>query len=217
MKALRFSALALAMAFAPLAASAQDGALAITAGFGSLDGSGNPLTGVPHEMPTAYSHLDTDNSDTVFSGSLTWFPSKQWGFEVWASQSAKQSVEIDNEPTPDQFAASYTVRPVMLSAQYHFAPMGRLKPFVGLGWHWTSVGGIKQDNALIDRFDLSGDNGWAAVAGLDVTLSGGWFARADVRYMDWSTERTEPGNATAPKKSTGMNSTYYGAAIGYRF
>ena len=53
-----------------------------------------------------------------------------------------------------------------------------------------------------------------AVAGFDVAISDGWFARGEARWMDWSTEATVDGAQAA---STNMDTTYYGVSLGYRF
>jgi outer membrane protein len=209
--------IALALAIAPATAFASDGrGFAFTAGYGSLDGGGNPLAGQPISMPGPLATIDHEDGDDVWSLSASWFVNDHWAIEVWTAPDAKQSVHIDTEFGPDIHLASYNTSPVTLMAQYHFGGMGRITPFVGAGWHWTNVGSVTT-NPTYDELvglDLSGDNGFAAVAGLDVAIAKGWFARGDVRWMDSSTDVS---SREIVKKSVKADKVYYGVSIGYRF
>ncbi len=209
--------IALALAIAPATAFAADGpGFAFTAGYGSLDGGGNPLSGVALEMPGPFATIDHDNSDDVWSLSASWFINQHFAIELWTAQGAEQSVQIDSEFGPDIAVAKYSTAPVTLMAQYHFGGFGRISPFVGAGWHWTNVSGISTNVAYdeVTGLKVSNDNGFAAVAGIDVAISQGWFARGDVRWMDASTDVSSLGMA---RQSVSADKVYYGVSIGYRF
>ena len=206
----KLRSLALALALAPCAAFAsQDtGNVAVTLGYGQSSGGGSPF-----QQIAGGNFLETDNDSGVLSGSFSWFVNDQWAIELWASGSSTHSTEIDVEPGHDIPFASFTSRPVSLTAQYHFPQIAqRVTPFVGAGWHWTSVGGLKfnPEEANLAGVTLANDSGVAVVAGVDIALSAGWFARADLRWMDWSTHAS-PGAASI---SANMDTTYYGASIG---
>ena len=210
--------IALALALAPATAFATDGpGFAFTGGFGNLDGGSNPLVGIPLEMPGPLATIDSDDSDTVWSVSASWFINKHWAIELWTSQGAEHNVHIDPEFAPDIKVAEYSTAPVTLMAQYHFGGMGRFTPFVGAGWHWTNVSGVSTNLAYqeVAGLKLSNDNGFAAVAGIDVAIAKGWFARGDVRWMDSSMDATT--TLYPMSRSVNADKTYYGVSIGYRF
>jgi outer membrane protein len=188
----------------------------VTAGYGALDGSGNPIGHVPIELPNAWSQVENDTDDNVWSASLTWFVDDHWAIEAWTAQGAKHRVEIDVEDAADIHLADYSSAPITATVQYHFGNIGRIVPFVGAGWHWTRIGDVNT-NAAYDEvagLKLSNDSGLAAVAGIDINLANGWFARADARWMDSSTDTSTYAGA---KESVSTDSTWYGLSIGYRF
>jgi outer membrane protein len=211
----KLRSLAMALALAPCAAFASQntGDFAVTLGYGQSNGGGSPF----EQLAGGGIFLETDNDSGVLSGSFTWYVNDTWALELWAADSTTHRTEIDVEPGHDIPLAEFTSRPVALTAQYHFPQIAqRVTPFVGAGWHWTSVGSLRFNPS---EFDVAGskvtnDSGLAVVAGVDIALAAGWFARADLRWMDWSTKASSPG---LPTLSANMDTTYYGASIGYRF
>ena len=220
MTPMRYLPLALALAIAPATAFATQETggtgLAFTAGYGMIDGGASPISHIDVALPTPQSHVESDNDDTVWAASLSFFFNDHWAIDGWMAQGAKHATEIDVEPGQDVSLASFTTAPIAFTAQYHFAPLGRIKPFVGAGWHWTRVSDVGTNAAVteIAGLHLGNDNGMTAVAGLDVAIADGWFARGEARWMDWSTEATVDG---VQATSTNMDTTYYGVSIGYRF
>jgi outer membrane protein len=221
MTLMRYLPLALALAIAPATAFATQETggtgLAFTAGYGAIDGGASPIAHIDVAMPTPQSHIESDNDDNVWAASLSFFFNDHWAIDGWIAQGAKHSTEIDVDPGNDVPVAHFTTAPIAFTAQYHFAPLGRFKPFIGAGWHWTRVSDLGTNDAVteIAGLNLGNDNGMTAVAGFDIAISDGWFARGEARWMDWSTEATI--DADVPAKSTNMDTTFYGVSIGYRF
>jgi outer membrane protein W len=207
-------AAAAVLALAPtVALAAQDGRFSATLGYGVLNSSNDSPVVSP--AGTLYDH---DNDDTVLSGSFTWHITDQWAVEAWTSQGATEKVEIDLENAPDIAVADFDVQPTSLMAQYHFTALhDRVTPFVGLGWHWTSVNGVSTNPAIDEAAGLKvdGDNGFAAVAGVDVALGKHWFVRGDLRYLDRDLASSTHHQPVA--RSSSATSMYYGASVGLRF
>ena len=203
------------LALAPFAASAQS--ISITGGYGQLDGSsGGPAVNVPVASPT--DHLDYDNEDASFTASIAWQFNDAWAMELWSAWPSERTIDVDVENGADIDVAQYDVRPVMLSVHYAFPEMAsRFRPFVGLGWQWTRVSDeqVAASQSQLQPLNIHGDDGLAAVAGIDIALNKSWFIRGDVRYLD-SELNTKSGIAQV-EMNTSANSMFYGASIGLRF
>jgi len=203
------------LALAPFAASAQN--VSITGGYGQLDGSsGGPAVSVPIASPT--DHLDYDNEDASYTASIAWHFNDTWAMELWSAWPSERTIDVDVENGADIDVAKYDVRPVMLSVHYAFPEMAsRFRPFVGLGWQWTKVGDEQAaaGQPQLQPLEIHGDNGLAAVAGVDIALNKSWFIRGDVRYLD-SELTTKSGTAQVATNHS-ADSVFYGASIGFRF
>jgi outer membrane protein len=203
------------LAFASFSASAQN--VSITGGYGKLDGSsGGPALDVPIASPN--DHLDYDNEDASYTASFAWHFNDTLAMELWSAWPSERSAEVDVENGADIAVAQYKVRPVMLSVHYAFPEMAsRFRPFVGLGWQWTKVSDehAAAGQPQLQPLQIHGDDGIAAVAGIDIALNKSWFIRGDVRYLD-SELNTKSGTAQVAM-NTSANSMFYGASIGLRF
>ena len=75
--------------------------------------------------------------------------------------------------------------PPTVSAQYHFIPNGKVRPYVGLGVNYTLF--FEED---IDGADLELDAsvGLAAQVGIDFDIGENMFLNVDVRYIDIETD-----------------------------
>lgn len=120
--------------------------------------------------------------------------------------------------TPAGKAASVGAQPVAVSGQYRFGSAdGTVRPFVGLGYHETNFseetatpGGALAGN----RIGMETAKGAIATAGVDVNLSPGWFARADVRYLHGNSEVKLNGVDAGEAK---LEPVVVGVGIGTRF
>ena len=202
------------LVLAPLTASAQQ--FSATGGFGFLQGGGQ-VPFLPADLP-AGATLDYDNDDIAFTASFAWHMNDAWALEAWMTWPSQRNVEVDPLNAADVPVATYDVRPVMLSMQYRFPTMAnRYRPFAGLGWQWTRIADeqINPNFAAIAPMQLDGDDGLAAVAGVDIDLNDTWFIRGDIRYLDSNVHSTY--GPAALTMSSSANTTFYGASIGARF
>ena len=202
------------LVLAPLAASAQD--FSATGGFGTLQGSGQ-VPFLPADLP-AGATLDHDNDDIAFTASFAWHMNDAWALEAWMTWPSQRNAEVDPLDAADIPVATYDVRPVMLTMQYRFPTIAnRWRPFAGLGWQWTRIADEKINDgyATIHPMQLDGDDGLAAVAGVDFDLNDTWFVRGDVRYLDSNLHATYGPDAL--QTSSSANTMFYRASIGARF
>ncbi len=88
--------------------------------------------------------------------------------------------------------ASTWVLPPTLTLQYHFAPDGPIRPYVGVGANYTifySEKASKGLEAAVGQTSVSMKSsfGYALQAGVDVPLSERTFVNLDVKYIDMDT------------------------------
>ena len=175
-------------------------------------------------IPVAGSGVNVDYS-IVPELDVTYMFHKHWGIEVIAGI-AEHTVDVEGSalPVPDGFDLFDSwVLPPTVTLQYHFLPDGKIRPYVGAGINYTAF----LENDATDAFeavagstdvDLDNSWGWAAQAGVDITLMDNWFINLDVKYIDIDT--------TATLQTTGLgrlrvdvevDPIVVGAGIGYRF
>lgn len=118
--------------------------------------------------------------------------------------------------------ASTWVLPPTLTAQYHFAPASKVRPYVGAGVNYTL---FYSENASAGleaavgrtRVKMKSSFGWAAQAGVDVDLSPKTFLNFDIKYVDMDT--TARLNTTAigtQRVRVNIDPFIVGVGIGFR-
>jgi outer membrane protein len=115
------------------------------------------------------------------------------------------------------------VLPPTLTLQYHFAPEGRIRPYVGAGLNYTifykerASGSLEgavgpTDVSLKDSF------GYALQLGADVPLNSGLFLNFDVKYIDMDTRaRLSTTAAGVQTVNIHIDPLVFGFGIGVRF
>lgn len=88
--------------------------------------------------------------------------------------------------------ASTWVLPPTLTLQYHFAPEGKIRPYVGAGVNYTIFYSTKSSGGLEDavgdtKVHMKDSFGYALQAGVDIPLNDRFFANFDVKYVDMDT------------------------------
>jgi outer membrane protein len=119
--------------------------------------------------------------------------------------------------------ASTWVLPPTLTAQYHFAPDAKVRPYVGAGVNYTMFYNDKADSDLEaavgpTTVKLDDSFGFAVQAGLDISISEKMFLNFDIKYIDMDT--TAKLNTTAAglqKVNIDINPFIFGVGIGTRF
>ena len=156
---------------------------------------------------------------------VTYMFHKHWGVEVIAGIAEHTvSTEGTGLGLPDGFDLFDSwVLPPTVTLQYHFLPDNTIRPYVGLGVNYTAF--LENDAtdaleaALGSPVDVDLDNswGWAAQAGVDITIKDNWFVNLDVKYIDINTTATLQTNKTRFSVDVDVDPFVFGAGIGYRF
>ena len=107
------------------------------------------------------------------------------GVELLASTPFNHDIDLDGAGTvgeTDQL-------PPTLSAQWHFNPIGRIQPYVGVGVNWTLFFNEDTQGALNGAtLNLDDSIGLAGQVGFDWHFGNNWLANIDVRYISIETD-----------------------------
>jgi outer membrane protein len=114
------------------------------------------------------------------------------------------------------------VLPPTLTLQYHFAPEGKVHPYVGAGVNWTMFYNEKassQLNTAIGATDVDLTNSWglALQAGIDFDISDKMFINVDVKYVDMDTTARLATGALRNSLRADINPLIIGVGVGWRF
>ena len=156
----------------------------------------NDDSGAVHSNGTAVGGSGvTVDDDTVPELDFTYFVRDQWALELILGTS-NHDVGGDGSLAALGKIMDTGVLPPTLTLQYHFAPGGKVRPYLGAGLNFTlfyspeatdafkaAVGGVR-------NIDLDSSVGFAAQAGLDIGLSGDWFLNLDYKYIGINTDAT---------------------------
>ena len=114
------------------------------------------------------------------------------------------------------------VLPPTLTAQYHFVPDGKVRPYVGVGVNYTTFyneDASKSLNAAIGKTRVSLKDSWglALQAGVDIDLTQKVFLNLDVKYIDMdTTAKLRTGNMIN-KVDVSIDPIVAGIGLGMRF
>jgi outer membrane protein len=144
------------------------------------------------------------------------------GFELIAATS-KHSVSGASGTTGSiGKLASTWVLPPTLTAQYHFAPSAKMRPYVGAGLNYTMFYSDKASAGIIaaagsTNVHLKDSFGWAAQAGVDIDLAPNMFLNIDVKYIDIATTaRLSTANLGTQSVKVNLNPLVFGVGLGFR-
>lgn len=118
--------------------------------------------------------------------------------------------------------ASTWVLPPTLTAQYHFAPLSHVRPYVGAGinytvfWNENAAAGLEAAVGPT-RVRMKDSIGWAAQAGIDVDITPRVFVNLDVKYIDIDTTvRLDTAAAGTQRVKLGLDPLVFGVGVGMR-
>ncbi len=222
----KFWALALACALMLLAsfpAAAAQGDWLIRLRGISVDPSSSSGPVVSNGTAIAGSGVSVDD-DIQPELDITYMLTDNWGLELILATS-EHDVLADGSLVSLGKIIDSRVLPPSLLLQYHFAPDGKVRPYVGLGVNYTlffsedvtssfeAAAGGASDAELDSSFGL------AAQVGVDFALSGDWFFNLDVKVVDMSTDATitTPGPLGTLRVDVDIDPTIWGIGIGRRF
>ena len=160
--------------------------------------------------------VDAGSSATF---TLTYFFTRNLAFDLLAAFPFDHDIVLVTDGVGAKIADTNHLPPTF-SLQYHLAPEGNFRPYVGVGANWTTFFNTDVTPELEEAgfyLDLESSFSWAAQLGADFLIGDDWLVNADVRYIDLESDaflRTPSGNAAGP---VGIDPMVYSLSIGYRF
>jgi outer membrane protein len=118
--------------------------------------------------------------------------------------------------------ANTWVLPPTLTLQYHFAPEGKIRPYLGAGINYSVFYSSKASSSLQGALGPTsvklGDSfGYALQAGVDVPVSDKVFVNFDVKYIDMKTTARLTSGATVRTARVNIDPIVAGVGVGFRF
>lgn len=150
----------------------------------------------------------------VPSLTLTYFVNKNIGVELFCCF-AQHGIE-GKGPLAGVELGETMIFPPILSLQYHFDGMGRIKPYVGAGVQFIHFFD-ESPEAIGTSLDIDSAFGFSLQGGVDVELGSGWYAGADVRYTWLDSEATITAGPARLTTDFDLDPLIVSAHVGYRF
>lgn len=142
---------------------------------------------------------------------LTYFLTDHLAVEAIAG-TTKHEVKAVGPGTDVKVHETWVLPPVV-SLQYHFAPQGKVSPYVGAGINYMIFYGGEDENGF--KVDIDNGFGYALQAGVDVALQGPWSANLDVKKVFFETDASVNGGAL--KSKVKLDPWVVSAGLGYKF
>jgi outer membrane protein len=176
-------------------------------------------TGITPAFPTEEVSV---NNSIMPEVDITHMVTNNVGFELIAA-TTKHSVSGTSGTTGGiGKLASTWVLPPTLTVQYHFAPQGKVRPYVGAGVNWTLFYSEKASNELETavgptNVKLDSSFGWAVQAGVDVPVNDRMFLNFDVKYIDIDTDaRLRTTAAGTQRVGVSLDPLVFGVGLGFK-
>lgn len=143
-------------------------------------------SGITPTFPTEKVKINNSAAPEV---DFTYMATDNIGFELIAATTKHHATGTSGTTGSIGRLASTWVLPPTLTAQYHFAPASKVRPYVGAGINYTLFYSEKPSAALEaavgpTKVKMKSSFGWAAQAGIDFDLSKNMFLNLDVKYID---------------------------------
>ncbi len=147
----------------------------------------------------------------------SYFLTPHWSLQLIAA-SSRHNVWVDGGAAGKVKVGSTWVLPPTLTAQYHFAQIGPVRPYAGLGltvafFYAPDASSYLKENGL-KMGGLSTAVGPALNVGFDVPITGNWSANVDVKQMFLVTGTHVAGSIGA---LTELDPLTVGVGVGYKF
>lgn len=156
-----------------------------------------------------------------FGVSANWFWNENFSTELFAmalDTDAVFRVGLGTSPREDINLGSIDLTPIMLTGQYHFAPRGRVDPYVGAGLAYVLADDLEafvSEDLEVERVMIDDELTFVLNAGLGVALTPAFGLNLDLRYLP-----LEPASQTAgdPEElDLEMNPMIVSVGLRYRF
>jgi outer membrane protein len=128
---------------------------------------------------------------------------------------AKNDVSAVNTAVGDLDLGHVYLLPPTLTAQYHFLPDGRFRPYVGAGINYNVF--FNEDSGVANDIEYDNEIGYALQAGFDIGLDDHWALNVDVKKVWLSTDVTVHALGTTVQTEVDIDPWLFGMGIAYRF
>lgn len=152
----------------------------------------------------------------------TYMATDHVGFELIASTTKHHADGRSGTTGAIGRLASTWVLPPTLTAQYHFMPRAKVRPYAGAGVNYTVFWNEKASNGLQaavgpTRVHMKDSVGWAVQAGVDVDLTRKLFLNLDVKYIDIDTTASLRTTAAGTQRvRINLDPLVFGVGLGLR-
>lgn len=177
--------------------------------------SGGILPGLPTETVSV-------NNSIMPEVDITHMVSNNIGFELIAATTKHTASGVTGVTGGIGKLASTWVLPPTLTAQYHFAPDAKVRPYVGAGVNYTLFYSEKASSAFVvaagpTNVKMKSSFGWAGQVGVDIDLSDRMFLNLDVKYIDIKTRATLATTALGTQSvRIKLDPLVFGVGVGFR-
>lgn len=188
-----------AMGLAQAAAAQDAGDWIVRTGFHSIE-------------PKSRNHALVGVGDAIgLTFSATYMVAPNWGVELLAALPFLHEITRNGAGA----AGETGLLPPTLSAQYHFNPNGRVRPYIGAGLNYTVFSDERTWGSLQGaKLELDPSFGPAAQLGVDIDVIPGWIINVDARWFDIDTDAKLDG---ADLGTIAIDPYAFGLSIGHRF
>ncbi|WP_404366682.1 OmpW family protein [Sphingomonas sp. MMS24-J45] len=126
---------------------------------------------------------------------LTWMATNHIGFELIAATTRHSAHGKQGVTAGIGKVLNTWVLPPTVTAQYHFNPSGKVRPYVGAGLNYTVFWNEKASDSLVaavgpTRVHINDSVGYALQGGVDVDINKRFFLNVDAKYIDISPRAT---------------------------
>ena len=169
-------------------------------------------TGFHSIQPKSRNHALVEVEDqTGLTFNVTYMFAPNWGVELLGALPFSHEITLNGAGV----VAEANQLPPTLSAQYHFNPNGRVRPYVGAGLNYTFFFDERTYGALLGtKLELEPSFGPAAQLGVDVDFDSSWFINIDARWFDIDADAKLDG---ADLGAVEIDPYAFGISVGYRF
>ena len=145
---------------------------------------------------------------------ITYFMNDNVAFELILATAKHEGTAVGTD-AGDVDLGSVWLLPPTLTIQYHLAPEGSFRPYIGAGANLTFFYNVEVPGTVVTDADYETAFGFALQGGVDIPFGdGGWFFNADVKKILLSTDVAL--NAAAINAEVDINPWVIGAGFGVR-
>jgi len=191
----------------------QEGALEMRVRAVYLDPANGSDAYAPLAIPQDAIHI---NSKWLPDVDFEYFFAPHWSSELVLTYPQSQTVTVEKSALGGPTAiGSFKHLPPTLTLKYDFLPDGVFRPYLGVGVNLTLISDVSLNVPTVGPLTLDKSSvGFAAQAGFDVQLAPHWYANADLKWVEISSDVKFDGTRIS---TAHIDPLLIGVGVGYRF